>query len=879
MTMSGHIEETLREHEDEHERRGARGRHEARIGRTRGPTHLRLAGLWLTAVLVLGMALAGSVSAAPVWLVCLEGSGLTKYSSNQCTKAESGGKWQSLGLPSGKSDTVRLLVFSLRLEDTGLGASVECPDVATGWGLIESPNKGLIKVAEVKEPEKEGCKVLKGFLTCKAGNLTGVKGLNLPWKTEVFETEKKNLTKILSGGGGEPGWAVTCGGVTDECVTESGGSESVELVNEVTKSVLLVSARFEAKGKSKCSVGGKETGKTHGSIAILLWSGNGLSVNPGSGGGGEEEATSTTLTTSLSGEGHEGEEITVLEGSKAKDKATLSGTNASKAGGTIKYKIYSDKECKTLVTEAGEVTVTSGSIPASTEEELEGGKTYYWQASYSGDAKNKSSTSSCGSEILNVKAKTTLSTTLSGEGQEGEEITVLEGAKVKDDAKLSGTNSSSAGGKVIYKVYSDSKCEHLVTEAGEETVSSGTVPASEEKELEGGKTYYWQATYKGDSLHQESTSTCGEISTITTTSWSLQEPPAPTGARASYLFGVSCASSTECTAVGSFRNSSETGMPLAEQWNGTTWSPQEPSTPTGTEVSALKDVSCTSSTKCIAVGYFVTSSAITMPLAEQWNGTTWSSQEPPAPTGNKESYLNGVSCTSSTECIAVGSFVNSSNTEVPLAEKWNGTSWSSQEPPTPTGAKSSPLDGVSCTSSTECTAVGLFLNGSDTFVPLAEKWNGTTWSSQEPPTPTGATYSNLGGVSCTSSTECTAVGIFKNSSGTNVPLAEKWNGTTWSLQEPPTPTGAKESLLGDVSCTSSTACIAVGAFVNSSGKEVPLAEEWNGTTWSLQGLPAPTGAKESHLNGVSCTSSTECTAIGLFLNSSGTNVPLAERMP
>lgn len=122
-------------------------------------------------------------------------------------------------------------------------------------------------------------------------------------------------------------------------------------------------------------------------------------------GAGEEHAESTTLSTKLSGESREGEEITALDGSPVKDRATLSGRNASKATGTVSYKIYSDKECKTLVTSAGEVTVSGESVPASSEEELEGGKTYYWQAHYGGDAKNAESTSSC-TEILKVTAVT-----------------------------------------------------------------------------------------------------------------------------------------------------------------------------------------------------------------------------------------------------------------------------------------------------------------------------------------------------------------------------------------------------------------------------------------------------------------------------------------
>jgi hypothetical protein len=243
--------------------------------------YFRIAGLCLASMLAMGMALAGNAAAALLWLVCLEGSGLTKYSSNQCTEASSTGKWQSLGLPSGVSDTVRLLAFSLRLSDSGTGVEVECPDAGTGWGLIESPNKGQIKVAEVLEPEKEGCKVLKGLAPCVAGKLTKIVGANLPWATEIFETEKKNLTRIAPGSSGKPpGWTVTCGGIADTCEEETGKPEFAELLNGVTKGVLLVLARFEGKNKGKCSIGGAGAGSVTGLIAILLWNGQGLSITP-----------------------------------------------------------------------------------------------------------------------------------------------------------------------------------------------------------------------------------------------------------------------------------------------------------------------------------------------------------------------------------------------------------------------------------------------------------------------------------------------------------------------------------------------------------------------------------------------------------------------
>jgi hypothetical protein len=225
-------------------------------------------------------------------------------------------------------------------------------------------------------------------------------------------------------------------------------------------------------------------------------------------------AEPTTLTTSLSGESKSGESITVLEGSKVKDQATLEGENAAEATGKVIYAVYKDSSCKELVTKAGESEFEEGKVPASEEKTLEGGRVYYWQAHYGGDSLDAESTSACGKEVLTVKAATSLSTSLSGESKSGESITVLEGSKVKDQATLSGTNHATATGKVAYKVYSDSECKELATAAGEVTVSGGEVPASEEKILTAGAVYYWQASYEGDSLHQSSTSACTEKSTV-----------------------------------------------------------------------------------------------------------------------------------------------------------------------------------------------------------------------------------------------------------------------------------------------------------------------------------------------------------------------------
>jgi IPT/TIG domain len=357
--------------------------------------------------------------------------------------------------------------------------------------------------------------------------------------------------------------------------------------------------------------------------------------------------------------------------------------------------------------------------------------------------------------------------------------------------------------------------------------------------------------------------------------WAVQSTPGPVEATASKLFDTSCTSSSACVAVGDSVQSGNDAA-LAERWNGTEWSVLWVPSPAGATASVLYGVSCTSSTACIAVGSYTNSSGVEVALAEIWNGSEWALQSAPDPTGATLTRLQGLSCTSSTACTAVGLYHNSSGVEVTLAETWNGTTWSIQSTPNPTGAKASALMSVSCTSSNACTAAQDYLNSSNVIVPLVERWNGTAWAEQAAVTPTGATNTKIHRVSCTSSTACSAVGVYTNSSGVEVTLAETWNGTTWSIQSTPNPTGATLSRLQGLSCTSSTACTAVGLYHNSSNVELTLAETWNGTTWSIQSTPNPAGSQATALNSVSCTSSSACTAVQDYLNSSSTIVTLAE---
>jgi hypothetical protein len=112
-------------------------------------------------------------------------------------------------------------------------------------------------------------------------------------------------------------------------------------------------------------------------------------------------------------------------------------------------------------------------------------------------------------------------------------------------------------------------------------------------------------------------------------------------------------------------------------------------------------------------------------------------------------------------------------------------------------------------------------------------------------------------VSCTSDSACTAVGSVFDRRRHQLTLAARWDGKRWSQQQTPSPANGG-SVLAGVSCTLGTGCMAVGSCYCSLVHE-SVAERWNGRGWSTQRIRHSAGTV---LNAVSCTSLSACTAVG-----------------
>jgi hypothetical protein len=130
-------------------------------------------------------------------------------------------------------------------------------------------------------------------------------------------------------------------------------------------------------------------------------------------------------------------------------------------------------------------------------------------------------------------------------------------------------------------------------------------------------------------------------------------------------------------------------------------------------------------------------------------------------------------------------------------------------------------------------------------------------------------------VSCTSAASCTVVGSAKGPGGREVPLAERWNGRVWVVEPAQAPPGGGS--LQSVSCVAAEVCTAVGyATTGPRGKQMlPLAESTHGGGWVPQAA-AVRGAS-AELTDVSCTAAAFCMALGGRLHPDGSSTTLMER--
>jgi hypothetical protein len=319
---------------------------------------------------------------------------------------------------------------------------------------------------------------------------------------------------------------------------------------------------------------------------------------------------------------------------------------------------------------------------------------------------------------------------------------------------------------------------------------------------------------------------------------------------------------------------SPTHNALVEQLSGGTWTIATTPPITGATSSSLSGVSCPAIAFYVAVGSVQLASHRSPDLlAETWNGSSWSDAILPKPSGGSEASLVAVSCSVRGVCVAVGSdVVDHTDTYRLLAERLNGSKWSVIPTPVPPHgtAGDSEFTAVACPT-TRCEAVGNVAYNDTLQNVFAYRLNGSTWSYQSQVNP-GPDPGNIdSGVSCRAADACTSVGTVEIVG--ELALAERWDGSTWVRQVIPASNRRPDEALAGVSCAGGSFCVAVGEAYRVDQKNGHLVggrvvgEVWSGGAWLLSRPVVPSGV--SGLNGISCTSPTACVAVGEASTSSG----------
>jgi hypothetical protein len=190
---------------------------------------------------------------------------------------------------------------------------------------------------------------------------------------------------------------------------------------------------------------------------------------------------------------------------------------------------------------------------------------------------------------------------------------------------------------------------------------------------------------------------------------------------------------------------------------------------------------------------------------------------------------------------------------------------------------------VSCAAPGDCTAVGTYYDSSgDPQGLLLTETSGSWAPGVQAVLPANAEanrFTGVGSVSCAAPGDCTAVGGYYDSSGDpEVLLLTETSGSWAPGVEGVLPANAGTNpnygaYLSSVSCASVGNCTAIGGYTDSSGNgQLLLMTETSGI-WAAgvdAVLPANAGPNpNASLYQVSCAAPGDCTAVGLYADSSG----------
>jgi hypothetical protein len=347
---------------------------------------------------------------------------------------------------------------------------------------------------------------------------------------------------------------------------------------------------------------------------------------------------------------------------------------------------------------------------------------------------------------------------------------------------------------------------------------------------------------------------------------------------------IDCFAAGSCTAVGSYQDTIGITHAMAENLSSGMWTASPILAPTQAPdytFSDLNAVSCVSAGNCLAIGDFRVSTVQTEGFyAVETSGVWARGVALPVPvdaaSNPAQTTFVSVACLAGgTTCQMLGEYTTTTiptsvHSVVDTYVFGTGLTGSPQEIAQLSGRDGIELESISCTSSTDCVAVGAqtaaFSSQATYVIESAGSWGSPTvlHNSEDPTNPAEL----LSTISCVSAGNCVAGGNWVNVEG-NV-YAESYTeaGGTWgSANDIGEPKQLTNPFVDDISCvTTVSTCTIVGALSDSMGSlHAATAQMINGHWGQLAPAGVPSGSIPDHeLIGVSCNAGVQCTAVGYY---------------
>jgi hypothetical protein len=382
---------------------------------------------------------------------------------------------------------------------------------------------------------------------------------------------------------------------------------------------------------------------------------------------------------------------------------------------------------------------------------------------------------------------------------------------------------------------------------------------------------------------------------------SLVAPAAAAANPGVTVYQVSCGAVGNCAAVGSYLNRSGDVAPFVDNDRGAHWQRALTlSLPANALVKGqdalVRAVACSSANTCSAIGTYQDNNPVASRnegfVANERAGHWGRARQISLPASNYNPFVTvtQIACSSSTDCVGVGSFINANDvTEALVVDEVGGTWHRAESLKLPNDASrfaGASVSEVTCLSSS-CATFGTYNSTSGAIDAMsASEISGVWTTASELTMPANAAANphvflfGFGGIACASSGDCSVGGQYKDSAGGYQGFLEDETNGTWSpaveLTLPSNgSSGGQNGGIVALSCPSAGNCEASGSYLDTTGNyQAVVVGEVNGVWQRGSEITLPSGADTVGVDGgiyaIDCVNATSCVGVGSFLKGAST---------